>query len=162
MNSTEVRELRPIIGTEEASIDDKGRVLVSKKKRERLGDTFAVTLCECGCLAAYPLETWNRMWMELSSRGPLDPSSLRYEELLYNFADDEVKFDPQNRATISKRLRDVGKLKKAVLLVGRGRRVELWDPEERAEYLAKGDDYEAARREELQRAALQVVEKWPR
>ena len=159
----ETTELRPLIGTEDAVVDDKGRLLFSRQKRERLGDVFAVTLCECGCLAAYPLVRWNRMWREISERGPLDPSALRYEELLYNHADDEVRFDSQNRAVISKKLRDIGKLQSGeVQIIGRGRRAELWSPKERLQYLTDKDAYEALRREELERAALQVVERWPR
>ncbi len=45
---------RPLLGTEEAVLDDKGRVLVSKKKRERLGETFTLILGKVGCLMMVP------------------------------------------------------------------------------------------------------------
>ena len=33
---------KPLIGTDEAIIDVKGRLLLSKKKRDRLGDSFVI------------------------------------------------------------------------------------------------------------------------
>ena len=154
--------LKPLIGSDEATFDGKNRLLFSRQKRERLGDTFAVALCETGSLACYPLQVWERMWAELSAYSPLDMAPRRYEELLFNHADDEVKFDPQNRAVISKALREIGKLKDRVLIIGRGHRAELWDPDERAAYLADQEKYEQRRREEFERASMQVLEKWSR
>jgi DNA-binding transcriptional regulator/RsmH inhibitor MraZ len=52
--------LKPLIGTDEATIDDKGRILVGKKKRERLGEPFAIAVGEVGCLVAYPEPVWQQ------------------------------------------------------------------------------------------------------
>lgn len=153
---------RPLIGTEDANVDEKGRILFSRTKKERLGDVFAIALCEKGCLAAYSLEVWNQMWTALSQYSPLDLTPRRYMELLYNFADDEVKFDPQCRAVVSKRLRDAGKITKQVRLIGDGDRVEIWDPTQREIYEKDKSKYEQARREEFERAAMQVTDIWSR
>ena len=40
MSAAHVPLEKQLIGTEEATIDEKGRLLVSKKKRERLGEPF--------------------------------------------------------------------------------------------------------------------------
>lgn len=156
------RILLPLINKDEATLDDKGRLLFSKQKRERLGDVFAIGLCDNGCLAAYPLEVWQAMWARISSYDPLDLTYRRYAELLYNVADDDVKFDPQNRATISKTLRTEGKLTGKVLIYGCGDRAELWDPEERKKYEENKAAYARERREEYERAWLQIAETLPR
>ena len=41
-----------LLGQEEATIDDKGRVLVAKNKRDRLGSDFVMRLGDNGCI--YP------------------------------------------------------------------------------------------------------------
>lgn len=151
----------PLIGLDEAILDDKNRLLFSRQKRERLGDMFAISLCELGCLACYPLSIWNEMAEGLMNFSALDPTPLRYAELLFNHADDGVKFDPQGRAVISKRLLKAGRLEEQgpVHIYGRGKRAELWHPVQRAEYEENRDAYEKARRDELDRAAMQVLER---
>lgn len=153
--------IQPLIGLDEAILDDKNRILFSRQKRERLGDTFAVSLCELGCLACYHLSVWEEMVAGLMKFNPLDPTPLRYSEILFNYADDSVKIDPQGRAVLSKRLIKAGKLVEGgpVMIFGRGRRAELWHPEERARYEANRDEYEKPRRDELERAAMQVLER---
>lgn len=162
MAESNERILLPLINREEATLDDKGRLLFSKQKRERLGDVFAIGLCENGCLAAYPLEVWHEMWRTLRSFNPLDLSQRRYAELLYNVADDNVRFDPQNRAVIGKTLRAEGKLTHSVLIYGCGDRAELWDPEERKQYEENKTAYARGRREEYERAWMQLADTLPR
>lgn len=153
---------RPLIGTEEANLDEKGRLLFSRQKRERLGETFAISVCEKGCLAAYSLEVWDQMWDQLNSYSPLDLTPRRYAELLFANADDEVKFDPQGRCVINSRLRVVGRLTKQVRIIGDGNRAELWDPVEYGKYLQDRAQYEQQRREDFERAAMQVTDIWSR
>ena len=50
--------IKPLIGTDEDTIDDKGRLLVSKKKRERLGEDFVMALGATGCVVVYPELVW--------------------------------------------------------------------------------------------------------
>ena len=49
---------KAIVGWEETTIDDKGRILVGKKKREKLGEDFVIAVGTCGCLVAYPAEVF--------------------------------------------------------------------------------------------------------
>jgi division/cell wall cluster transcriptional repressor MraZ len=162
MGDQPARVLLPLINKDEATLDDKGRLLFSKQKRDRLGDVFAIGLCDNGCLAAYPLEVWAEMWAKIRSYSPLDLTFRRYSELLYNYADDEVKFDPQNRAVINKTLRTEGKLTSKVHIYGCGDRAELWDPVEREIYEKNKTAYAQQRREEYERAWMQLSETLPR
>ena len=63
---------KPLIGREEATIDDKGRILVSKKKRDRLGENFVIALGTCGCLVAYPEASWQKFVDGILSYDPIN------------------------------------------------------------------------------------------
>lgn len=157
MNSTEVRELRPIIGTEEASIDDKGRVLVSKKKRERLGDPFVLTVGMLGCLVAYPQEVFDRRYNEIFQGSAINHDREDYQRMALGLADDDIKFDVQGRFVVPMRLRVLAQLKERLLLVGCGDSMEIWDPVEFALWEKAKSEYKFDRREEFTRAHCQAT-----
>ena len=62
----------PLLGTDEATLDDKGRLIFTKKKRDRLGDGFTVTLGPKGCLEAYPAQIWSVMVANLLTQDALN------------------------------------------------------------------------------------------
>jgi MraZ protein len=121
---------KPLIGTEEATIDDKGRILVSKKKRERLGDSFAIVFGTRGCLAAYPNVIWERMLEEILQYDSINEGREQYTRLLLGTAEDDLKFDAQNRVVVPQKMREAARLKDKVLLVGCLDRVEIWAKDE--------------------------------
>lgn len=123
-------DFKPLIGTDEATIDDKGRILFPKKKRDRLGRDFAVVITKRGCLAAYPQTMWRRVQDEVYQYHMNNEGRDQYTRLLFGMADDELNFDTQGRVVIPQKMRELGKLKKDVLLVGAFDRVEIWDVNE--------------------------------
>lgn len=116
----------PLIGTEEATLDDKGRLIFSKKKRERLGDSFVVTVGPKGCLEAYPSTIWNDMVAKLLQQDALNEGVSEYTALLLGSADDDLKFDQQGRVVIPQKLRTKAKIDRQVVIVGCGNRCEIW------------------------------------
>lgn len=154
MDTVAAKSNEHLLGTDEATLDDKGRILVSKKKRERLGEAFTVALGTTGCLVAYPEPVWNEL---VNSVLRLDPTNLgreMYMRLVLGQADDELKFDAQGRVVIPSRLRELAgiKDKSQVLLVGCGDRLEIWAKEEYGSYLKNPETYGSARREEILKA----------
>ncbi|MDR3688594.1 MAG: hypothetical protein P4L46_04385 [Fimbriimonas sp.] len=139
-------DFREILGTDEATIDNRGRILLSKKKRDRLGDSFAMALGEVGCICAYPEARWRARMKEINGYPPNNQGKLKYTRLLLAGADDELSCDPQGRVVIPKKLQEMGKLKEKVLIVGCGDRIEIWDPEEYVKYEAAPDEYNKERR----------------
>ena len=116
----------PLMGTEEATLDDKGRLIFSKKKRERLGDSFVVTVGPKGCLEAYPATIWNDMVSRLLQQDALNEGVSEYTALLLGSADDDLKFDQQGRVVIPQKLRSKSGIDKQVVIVGCGNRCEIW------------------------------------
>ena len=49
---------RRFYGYMESAVDDKGRILIDKKNRDRLGPNFVAAMLPIGCLALYPRESW--------------------------------------------------------------------------------------------------------
>ena len=139
-------ELKPLVGTDEATIDNRGRILLGKKKRERLGDSFAMAIGEVGCICAYPEACWRERITEINSYPPNNQGRQKYSRIFLGDSDDDLNCDPQGRVVIPRKLQEIGKLKEKVLLVGCGDRLEIWDPEEYAAYLASPDDYGKERR----------------
>ena len=151
--------LKPLIGTDEANIDDKGRILVGKKKRERLGEPFAMAVGEVGCLVAYPDKVWQRKVAEMLSFDSLNQGRQQYTRLFLGYADDELKFDQQGRVVVPQKLRDIAKLTDKVLLVGCGDRLEIWAKDEYERFQEDIEGYGAKRREALSKAHSQMVGK---
>ncbi len=148
---------KPLLGTDEATIDSKGRILVSKKKRERLGETFAMAVGEVGCLTAYPEDKWERIVAELDQYDPSNPGRQQYTRLVLGTAEDELKFDQQGRVVVPSKLRELVGLKDEVLLVGCGDRLEIWDPKEFKDYQDYPDTYGQKRREAIEKARAKMV-----
>ena len=148
---------RPLIGTDEATIDDKGRILVGKKKRERLGETFTIALGTTGCLVAYPESVWQRMLAEIFRYDSINQGREQYTRLMLGTAEDELKFDQQGRVVVPQKLRDLAKLNDKILLIGCGDRLEIWARSEWEQYNEYPDTYGQKRREAIAKAYNQMV-----
>jgi MraZ protein len=148
---------RPLIGTDEATIDDKGRILVGKKKRERLGESFVIGVGELGCLVAYPEERFNELLGEVMSYPPMNQGRQQYTRLFLGTVEDELKFDGQGRVVVPQKFRDAAKLRDKVMLVGCGDRLEIWAKTEWEFYNEYPDTYGKERREAIAKAYAQMV-----
>ena len=148
---------KPLIGTDEAIIDSKGRILVSKKKRDRLGEPFAMALGNLGCLVAYPEVVWRRMFDEMMSYSYINQGRQQYTRLTLGLADDDLKFDSQGRVVVPQKLRDLARLNREVLIVGCGDRVEIWAKEEWDAFNKDQEGYAQQRREAIENAYVQMT-----
>lgn len=148
---------KPLIGTDEATIDDKGRILVSKKKRERLGEPFVMALGTTGCLVAYPEPEWLRIVGEINAYDRINQGREQYSRLVFGLADDDLRFDAQGRVVVPRKLRELARLDEKVLLVGCGDRLEIWASDEWTEYSSYPDTYGQKRREAIEKAYLSMT-----
>lgn len=151
----------PLIGTEEATLDEKGRLIFSKKKRERLGDSFVVTVGPKGCLEAYPESIWNDMVAKLLDQDALNEGVSEYTGLLLGSADDDLKFDTQGRVVIPQKLRAKAGITKEVVIVGCGNRCEIWAKAEHVEYEKDRLNYGAEKRKVWRQAKRMMEGEWP-
>jgi MraZ protein len=148
----EITETKPLMGTDEATIDDKGRLLVGKKKRDRLGKDFVFAISENGVLAAYPLSTWNAVCGELANVKPINLGRQIYARMVMGTAEDDMNFDQQGRVVIPLKLRELSKLGERVVLVGAYDRLEIWSTAEWDRYQDDPKVYGRRRLESIREA----------
>ncbi len=150
--STLGSDFKPLLGTDEGTIDDKGRILVGKKKRERLGDNFVMAYSATGCLAAYPEATFRKICDEVAATSNINMGRLQYARLVMGTAEDELSFDSQGRVVVPQKLRDLGKLVDKVVLVGAFDKLEIWSKPEWDKYNEDPDSYGRQRIEAITKA----------
>ena len=157
MSSTDgPRTDRWLTGTDEATIDDKGRVLVGKKKRERLGETFVLAIGQTGCLIAYPEAVWSSIVDEIYKHESINAGTEEYTRYMLADAEDEIKFDQQGRFVVPQRMRGVANLKDKIVLLGCGNRMEIWAKAEYEAFRTHPDTYGMERRQAILKAYRQM------
>ena len=134
-------EIPRFTGSVEHALDDKGRLVVPARFRERLGAGFFVTIAEPEpCLALYPSVSWGEFCARLESAERKDA---RYRRLVRHiFANtEEASCDPQGRLAIPGHLRGYAELKRDVVSVGSLTRVEIWAKERYRDRIEDADDF---------------------
>ena len=134
---------KPLGGTDEASIDNKGRLLLGKKKRERLGATFTMVIGELGCICIYPEDRWQQQIQQIEAADPMNPGRRVFSRLFFGTSEDDLSCDAQGRVVIPGNLRDQVTLGEKVLLIGCYDHIEIWDPAEYKTYKGNPDKYHA-------------------
>jgi len=140
----------------EVSIDDKGRILVSRELREKLGETFVLSRGEVGCLEMYPKARWDGLISMVKSVDEYDPARRTFERLVIGGAEAQ-KFDKQGRLLVPRDMRTFAKLESGkVRIVRVTERVEIWSSIEFEKYQNDPEGYDKPRREAIERAYRQM------
>ena len=118
-------------GESSLTIDQKGRLAVPARYRERLSELCAgrivITISLlCRSLTVYPYPDWQRIEADLKNLPALDPKAQAIRHLLIGHAA-ECELDGQGRVLIAPSLREFAGLEKQVKLVGQGSKFELWN-----------------------------------
>ena len=118
---------RPLFtGSVEHSLDDKGRLVVPARFRERLGAGFFLTIAEPGpCLALYPASTWSDVCARLEAAPVKDARYRAYVRHLFAHTE-ELSTDANGRLVIPAVLRAYAAIDKDVISIGSLTRVEVW------------------------------------
>ena len=128
------------LGTHAPKLDDKGRVILPAKFRAELAAGLVLTRGQENCLYVFS----EAEFAELNDRirqAPVTSRAARdFLRVFLSGASDETP-DAQNRITIPQVLRDYAGLRRDLTVIGAGNRIEIWDAEAWAAYLA---DHEAA------------------
>jgi MraZ protein len=133
-------------GINAINIDDKGRLAIPTRYRTTLLEEFSGRLVitidtEENCLLLYPLSAWKEIEQKIESLPSFNRVTRRIQRLLIGHAT-ELELDSNGRILLPSLLRDYAKLDKRVMLIGQGKKFEIWDDSEwnskRNNWLAEG------------------------
>lgn len=114
------------LGTHTPRLDDKGRLILPAKFRDRLASGLVVTRGQERCLYVFPMDEFVRL-AEVARTAPMTSKAVRdYQRVFLSGASDEIP-DKQGRVTIPAALRIYAGLTRDLTVIGAGARVELWD-----------------------------------
>jgi len=119
-------------GISKLTVDAKGRLAMPKHHRDRLesdGITrLMVTVDPSHCLLIYPMPDWLEIEAQLMSAPNADPRIRTMQRLFVGYAS-EVEFDVNGRILLPKALREYAGIKKKTVMIGQGKKCELWSEE---------------------------------
>ena len=129
------------MGTSRPKLDEKGRLFLPAKYRDRLAEGVVVTQGQENCLVVWPTD----VFMQEARRAHATPMTNRgardYARMLFGQAE-QGSLDKQGRITIPSALRDYAELDKEVVVVGVMDRIEIWQP-------ARWEDYSTQTQEKF-------------
>ena len=118
-------------GVSNLSLDAKGRIVLPARYRERLSEIcenqLVITIdTEHPCLLIYPLPEWEIIEEKIESLPSFNPLTRRIQRILIGHATD-VEVDANGRLLLATPLREYAQLGKKVVMIGQGKKFELWD-----------------------------------
>jgi MraZ protein len=117
-------------GINNIAVDAKGRMAMPARYRERLlegcGGRLVVTVDRDHCLLVYPLPEWEIIESKLIELPSLNKQARLMQRLLIGHAT-ELEMDGQGRILLPAMLREFAGLKKKAVLIGQGKKLEIWD-----------------------------------
>lgn len=136
------------LGTHSPRLDDKGRMFLPAKFRERLAGGLVMTRGQERCLYVFPMAEFERIATAMNTT-PVTSRAVRdYQRVLLSGASDEIP-DKQGRVTIPQLLRDYAGLSKECTVIGAGNRIEIWDTQAWNDYLAGAEQPFSEQAEEV-------------
>ena len=144
-------------GISNANLDAKGRLSMPARFRERLivgadGKLVVTVDVREKCLLLYPLPEWEIVQEQLDALPNIRPEARWLQRILIGHATD-LELDGNGRILLPGPLRDHCGLKKLLVLVGQGNKLEIWARDvwrsrvdahtssENGVLLADGDDF---------------------
>lgn len=116
------------LGTFTPKVDDKGRVFLPAKFRDRLAEGVVVTRGQEKCLIVWPSDVFAQEAERVAARPMTSKSARRYQRLLFSGGDESTP-DKQGRVGIPAHLREYAGLDRDVVVIGVRDRLEIWNPD---------------------------------
>ncbi len=138
-------------GVNSINLDAKGRIALPTRYRELVqelceGQMIFTVDTEEKCLLLYPLNEWEEIERKIESLPSLNKAARRLQRLLIGHAT-EVDLDSHGRMLISSALREYAGLEKKAVLIGQGKKFEVWSEtqwqQRRDEWLEETTEEEA-------------------
>ncbi len=116
-------------GINDINLDAKGRMTIPTRYRgalEKSANQVVVTIdTEDTCLLLYPLKDWEVLEQKIESLPSFHRAARRVQRLLVGHAT-EIELDGSGRILLPALLREYAGIDKQVLLVGQGKKFEIW------------------------------------
>ena len=144
-------------GLHTINLDAKGRLAIPTKYRDTLAGLcdakMVVTVdIEERCLLVYPLNEWEIIQSKIADLPNMSPVVRRMQRMLIGHAND-IELDGNGRILLPQPLREYAELDKEVVLMGQGKKLELWS---KSVWDARRDEYlDVAKQSEPLPAELQ-------
>lgn len=136
------------LGTYTPRLDDKGRLILPAKFRERLANGLVVTRGQERCLYVFPIDEFSRVAEQLRA-APVTSKAVRdYLRVFLSGASDEIP-DKQGRLTVPATLRQYAGLDRECTVIGAGSRLEVWDTAAWEAYLEASEQAFAEQADEV-------------
>jgi MraZ protein len=118
-------------GINKVSLDGKSRMALPARSRELMlasgtGQLILTIDLREKCLMLYPLPEWEKVQTTLTGLANVRSDIRLVQRLLIGHATDG-DLDSQGRVLIPKALREYALLKKRLVLLGQGNKIEIWD-----------------------------------
>lgn len=135
-------------GVNALNLDAKGRMALPTRYRDSVqsscdGKMVVTVDTEEKCLLLYPLPDWEVIESKIEALPSFNRHARKVQRLLIGHAND-VELDASGRFLVPPMLRQYAELDKRVVLVGQGKKFEIWDEDvwnrERDAWLTPNDD----------------------
>jgi MraZ protein len=136
------------LGTHTPRLDDKGRLFLPAKFRDRLAAGVVVTRGQEHCLYVFPMDEFVRVTEQMKEAPTTSRAARDYMRVFLSGASDEIP-DKQGRVTIPANLRSYAGLSKECTVIGAGTRLEVWDSAAWESYLEQTEQSFADQSEEV-------------
>lgn len=136
------------LGTHTPRLDDKGRLFLPAKFRDKLAGGLVMTRGQERCLYVFPMDEFVKVTQKFQQAPTSSKAARDYMRVFLSGASDEVP-DKQGRVTVPSALREYAGLDRDCTVIGTGARVEVWDTTAWNEYLASTEQAFADQSEEV-------------
>ncbi|MBB3169112.1 division/cell wall cluster transcriptional repressor MraZ [Simiduia aestuariiviva] len=132
------------LGSHSISMDAKGRLAIPARIRESLMELCAGKLVitahtEERCLLVYPEPQWLDILPKIEALPSFNKVARRTQRLLIGYAT-PLEVDANGRVLLPPTLREYAQLDKKLMLIGQGKKLELWSEASWATWLDCDDD----------------------
>lgn len=136
------------LGTHTPRLDEKGRLFLPAKFRDKLAGGLVMTRGQERCLYVFPMDEFVKVTQKFQEAPTSSKAARDYMRVFLSGASDEIP-DKQGRVTVPSALRDYAGLDRDCTVIGAGSRVEVWDTAAWNEYLASTEQAFADQSEEV-------------
>jgi MraZ protein len=136
------------LGEYQHSVDEKGRLVLPSKFRDRLADGVVITKGQEHCLYVFPIDRWEEEVSKVNRLPRTNRRNRNYARSFFGSANDQ-RLDRQGRIQIPPVLRSFAALEKDVVIVGVADRVEIWNASTWTDLSSEADELYAAIEEAL-------------